>query len=351
MKYALGLLLIVVSMGLSAQENETLLSFFYLKNGEVYATDSFQESEDFYTFIEIRLGQIVLPKNKVQKIIPLIKNQYVRLELRDNTVYRGKLVEFSDDVITLESDIAGIVKFDRNSVVGITPSIDRTTISNPNRTRYFFAPSALPLEKGEGYYQNAYLLANSVNFGLSKNFSFGGGVVIPLFFYITPKLSFPLGKNVYAGVGLIGGSTFLPDAFLAGALPYGLITIGTSDNNVTVGSGLGALWVEEEWFSTKYPVSTVNAMFRISNRFQFITENWIAPFEERTEVYYITGQDIDGNDIYGYRFEYDDELVLALSAGLRVVAGDNASFDIAPVFIRVPNTTLVLPYLDFVYKF
>lgn len=45
---------------------------------------------------------------------------------------------------------------------------------NPNATRYLFAPSAIPLKKGEGYYQNFYILGNAVNYGITDNFSLGG---------------------------------------------------------------------------------------------------------------------------------------------------------------------------------
>ena len=46
---------------------------------------------------------------------------------------------------------------------------------NPNETRYLFAPSAINLKKGEGYYQNTYLLLHSFNYGITDNFSIGGG--------------------------------------------------------------------------------------------------------------------------------------------------------------------------------
>jgi hypothetical protein len=42
---------------------------------------------------------------------------------------------------------------------------------NPNATRYLFGPTAIPLKKGEGYYQNTYIILQSFNIGVSNNFS------------------------------------------------------------------------------------------------------------------------------------------------------------------------------------
>jgi hypothetical protein len=72
-------------------------------------------------------------------------------------------------------------------------------------TRYFFGPSAIPLKKGKGYYQNVYVLGNFVNVGITDNFSFGGGLEFfstvngrPIYF-LTPKVGFEVKENVHVG--------------------------------------------------------------------------------------------------------------------------------------------------------
>jgi len=211
---------------------------------------------------------------------------------------------------------------------------------NPNGTRYFFGPSAIPM--GKGYYQNVYLLMNSMNYGLSDHFSIGGGMVIPLLFFITPKVSVAVAKNVYLGVGFLAGTTIIPDAIISGGIPYGLVTVGNTENNLTLGVGYGMLWADGEYLRTRYPIFTVSGMKRLSNRFQLVSESWVVPYQATRYNY--------DSISYVETKSYSDEVFVAPSLGLRMIVGSRASLDFAPIFVYL-NQGLVIPYLDFVYQF
>ena len=43
--------------------------------------------------------------------------------------------------------------------------------------QFVTAMKSIGLKKGEAYYQNAYVLANSVNIGITDNISLGGGIL------------------------------------------------------------------------------------------------------------------------------------------------------------------------------
>lgn len=85
--------------------------------------------------------------------------------------------------------------------------------SNAQATRYFIAPNAYGLRKGEAYYQNGLIFFNQASIGITDNFSMGLGVV-PLFLFagaptpvwITPKFSVPIKENQLnvGGGALIG---------------------------------------------------------------------------------------------------------------------------------------------------
>jgi hypothetical protein len=46
---------------------------------------------------------------------------------------------------------------------------------NPHSTRLLFSSTAFPLEKGTGYYSNAWLFMHTFAIGLSDRFTLGGG--------------------------------------------------------------------------------------------------------------------------------------------------------------------------------
>jgi hypothetical protein len=148
---------------------------------------------------------------------------------------------------------------------------------NPQSTRYFWSPNGYGLKQGEGYYQNIWVLWNQFAYGLSDNFSIGGGI-IPLFLFggtptpvfITAKFSIPVVENKFnLGAGAIAG-TILGEEETGFGIFYGISTFGTPDNNVTLGMGYG--FAGGEWAQS--PMININGMFRVSSRGYFITENY-----------------------------------------------------------------------------
>lgn len=148
--------------------------------------------------------------------------------------------------------------------------------SNPHATRYFFMTSAYGLEKGEGYYQNTWILFNQVNYGITNFLSLGGGLV-PLFLFagsetpvfISPKLTFPLIKEkVNLGGGLLLGH-ILGESGTFG-LAYGALTFGSRDKNLTLGTGWA--FVEGDW--AEVPTLTLSGMIRVSRKTYLLSENY-----------------------------------------------------------------------------
>lgn len=100
--------------------------------------------------------------------------------LKDGTQLRGLLLSESPVGVRIKTDNLGemIVTADKiDRIEKHTEGFYRNGqywFPNPHSTRYFFAPSALPLSKGEGYYQNAYIFVNSVSVGVTDHFTMGG---------------------------------------------------------------------------------------------------------------------------------------------------------------------------------
>lgn len=227
----------------------------------------------------------------------------------------------------------------------------KTWFTNPNATRYFFAPSAIPLKKKEGYFQNAYLLANSVNVGVTDNITIGGGVVIPLLFYVTPKISFKVADKFYLGGGVLFTESFIKDFGLSAGIGYGLATYGTYEYNATIGVGYGYAKFNKQYRSTPMPIITINSMARISKKMALVTENWLIPRGGYNKEILTTGP--YGEPMSEMVYQNKNFYSGALSLGFRFMPGVRTSVDFSVVGIR-PNpgqNDVVLPYLDFVYKF
>lgn len=347
------LIFLLVTFIVQAQEHKTdssLFTFIYLESGDMYIGKIISQSDTAWVVNEKNLGGIILHPKEVKKIESVFYNSSIQLFLSDNSKYSGKLIEINDNNYIIETLHTGIIKIPENKVTKIT-NLDknRAAPNNTNSTRYFFAPSAIPLEKNGGYYQNAYLLSNSINFGLTHNFTLGGGVIIPMLFYITPKISFEVRKNFYLGAGVLAATTLIPDAIVSGGIPYGLATIGNTENNITLGSGYGLMWNNGDFEHTHYPITVVNGMARISKRIHLLSENWIVPFKRQIiiEGYY------DNNNNWVEEVKLDsmhNKLYMALSLGMRIMIGERSTVDFAPVFLY-HEKGIVLPYLDFVYAF
>lgn len=220
----------------------------------------------------------------------------VRIETTDGNEFFGKVVREDALIIVLSTTNLGEITIQKTSIK--RREIIRQEqvkggevwFENPQATRYFWAPNGYGLKKGEGYYQNIYVLWNQFAVGVTDNISIGGGVV-PFFLFggptpvfIAPKVSLPLVKNkVNLGAGALVG-TVLGEESATFGIVYGLSTFGNPDQNFTI--GLGYAFIDGEWAST--PLINVSGMVRATKRMYFLTEN-----------YYIRGGDGGGGGIIG----------------------------------------------------
>jgi hypothetical protein len=141
-----------------------------------------------------------------------------------------------------------------------------------NGTRVFFAPTARPLRRGEGYVQNIDIFLLGANYGITDNVSLGVLVpVLPGFgfsvFALTPKVSFQVQDKLHVGGGVLYASDFRS----GGGVGYGVATYGSADNNITLGLGYGFASGD---FSNS-PVVVVGGATRISRRISLLNETYI----------------------------------------------------------------------------
>lgn len=272
---------------------------------------------------------------------------YVSIELKNGKSLSGQLLHKTDAEVSVLTTDLGTITLPWASIqaVNVIAKNEIDQLANPQPSRYFFAPSAIPLKKGDKYYQNAYFLVNSIQAGLSDHFSIGGGVVVPFALFITPKIGYSLAKNVHVGGGVLFATSLIRDFNFGVGTVYGSFTYGSHENNLTLNMGLGAVNEntgfgsnDYQWKFANKPMFTISGMTRISKRVLLITENWI--FSTKTVNYDSgTGQYVSTVS------EYNG----ILSAGARII-GRRYAFDVG---LLSPTTSefSAIPYIACNIKF
>lgn len=186
-------------------------------------------------------------------------------------IYEG-VVDGNIILITANGEVrliaANVKRISANDYVG------KYSYQHPHKTRYFFSPTAMPLGKGEGYYQNIMLGFNFVNYGITDYLSVGGGTELfslltgnPIIL-LTPKVAFEAGDNFHVGGGAL--VAIVPGSGSGTAL-FGTVTLGTSESNISanVGFGLGS--------GSSSPLVTVSGFQRVGRSVGLMTENYLLP--------------------------------------------------------------------------
>ena len=206
-----------------------------------------------------------------------------RIETTDGNEYIGIITEQNAQKIRLKTEKLGeitILATDIKSIseVAQVKAKDGTYwLDNPQSTRYFWSPNGYNLKKGDGYYQNVWILFNQAVYGFSDHFS-GGIGVMPLFLFggsptpawITLKYSVPVVKNkLNLGAGALLGTVIGVEKTSFGIL-YGIATFGSKDKNLNIGMGWGFAGGK----MAKNPTINISGMIRTGPKGYFITENY-----------------------------------------------------------------------------
>jgi len=220
------------------------------------------------------------------------------IQTTDGNTYRGQILSQDSLKVLFNLEKFGELSFLKTEIKKMQPLDnekmvdDEYWMDNPQATRYFFSPNAYGLKKGEGYYQNVWVMVNSFAVGVTDYFSIGGGVV-PLFLFagsptpvwITPKFSVPVVEEKFnLGGGALLGTVLGVEETGFGIL-YGISTFGSRDKNVSLGLGYG--YAGGDW--AKAPMINFNTMIRFGAKGYFISENYFVHTEGTTVLIFSLG--------------------------------------------------------------
>lgn len=304
-----------------------------LTNDQIISAD-FLDINDKVTSTNFPWKQVGKVHKDTRPYLPY--GNYYRYELVNGTILTGRLISETDTELNIHLTDIGLLILERSKLAEMIPVTRSDKVkksfwfANPHSTRLLFAPTAIPLRKNEGYYQNIYIVANMFNYGITNNFSIGGGFDFITMFSrfddtwspmlnFNVKAGFKVKEKVHAGLGIM--YLTIPQQGSAGIM-YGVGTLGSYNSNFTLGLGWG---FTDDSFEEK-PFIMVGGMARISEKLWFVSENWIAPVDD-DEYYFVVS--------YGLRF------------AARRIAVDLAFINSKDI---IEELVIGIPFVDFVVK-
>jgi hypothetical protein len=347
-------LFLFVSLVANAQQKPTFYSI-RVKDQGTWLIKILERQAQTITLEDLILGKSTLSNAQISEEKLIQEDLYVELGLVNEQSIVGILQDFQSASIQILTEKTGLLDISRSQIKSIQ-RIEKEQIQggtyvfpNPHPTRYFFGPSAIPLKKGEKYFQNAYILANSMQVGLTDHLSIGGGVVIPFLFFVTPKIGYQVSEHVHVGGGILLANSFINDLNLGVGVAYGSLTLGSREHNVTLNAGWGATkqnsydpvsyQSSSSWGMADKPMFTLSGMTRISKRCMLITENWF--FSVKDYRYDSMGNTNGTKSITNG----------IMSGGVRIM-WKKTSLDAGILsHIGVGSPAMGIPYLDYVIKF
>lgn len=212
--------------------------------------------------------------------------RYVCLTLDNKTVRCGQLISDDGREMTIQTPDMGKIIVPKIQVVRIVDAPAGTRGSsgsadielsermlNPERalqsTRYFFAPSAHTLKKGEGYASVTGIAIGNVTYGISDSFM-AGFSISPLGAGVTGKVGLELDDGVQLSAGGLfqlgwdgGGVSF----------PFANLTFGNENEHLTVAYGwlFGSIGGDD----IDSPMLNVSGCLQVSDNAWIMSENYL----------------------------------------------------------------------------
>ena len=187
--------------------------------------------------------------------------------------YDGATLRFRlDNGVTLKFSTKDLRKVDLTGEADAIETQDsQGGIQMQGHEKLFFSPSAFLLKKGQGEFRTV-ILNNSIDYGLSDNFTVGGGIAtVIVASLLNAKAKFGGSLNDYlhvaGGVQLYGAFAIDSDP-IGAALAYGAITVGTEEKFLSVALGRG-ISGESDGGTTAY---SFTGSFRVGSQFRLYGE-------------------------------------------------------------------------------
>lgn len=205
----------------------------------------------------------------------------------------GRFVQSNGETISFKSLDGKLVSFPKNEILSYEP-IEAKRIKNgkyypPDRVNYrnFFSTTSFGMPRRELHYRNLMVVGNFLDYGVTKNFSIGGGIMPFLFsdggglpILITPKINLgsPSGLiHISLSSNLILRSK-MKSKLVAVTTPT--LTLGTETLHVSFGLG----FISEGTNLSNIILPAFGLQVRVSPKSKLIVETFFLPNELNSQV-------------------------------------------------------------------
>ena len=232
------------------------------------------------------------------------QTEFLLVQLKNGAWFYGQVVEWNkkDQTLTLDTDSLGTILFRRKHITRTVPgpitARERLEITgnerakrnqflsrrmwrnpfkapNPHAGRYFFAPSAFQLKKGETNYHNSILISNEVGTALTDDLTVGTNIIFDLGLGLAAKFGRALTSNVHISAGGAVLFPFRSPVFplnygenSTAALVFANVTLGSENRNITFN------WCASNAAGFDTNVFNISALLPINEQTWLITENY-----------------------------------------------------------------------------
>ena len=200
---------------------------------------------------------------------------------------------------------------------------------------YLFGPSAIPMERGTGYYQNQDVLLHSIYFAPSDGMALGGGIQVGSLFstaaggskgpMVHARLTAggEMGSNIHAGGFVMGfrsgvdisvsEEVSIPSTL---GLAAGQVTLGTDPFHITTSIGVSF----DRNGMGESPLLGIAALWHVSGRVALLSENWHLPLGSETyRVYSLGARFVHRSMAFDGAFAFNSDLVDITPLGAPVI--------------------------------
>jgi len=290
-------------------------------------------------------GEVNLTQSQIVTIELAGKNYLWLIETVDNRFF-GEVVYKNNQEIMLNTENMGQMAIPLISVKS-TRIIKSEWIHNgtywgpnPNASRLLFSATAIPLKKGESFYELTDVLIHQYRYGVTDNFSVLGGSILPFSAFVSARYAQKVKPKLYMGGGAIVNFSFYRNLKeLDLAFVNGLATYGNESSNITVGVGMtffrsaviGRASSGIAITNSGLPITLLGAQVRLAKRISLVTENYF--FSRLTN----TGTNIRQRES-------------VLSGAMRI-QGERKSFEFGLLLNLTLNENIVIPHIGYTYYF
>lgn len=209
---------------------------------------------------------------------------FYKIILKDRQTFEGKLLDVSDEILTLALSDGIQIQIERSKVKDIKEIKEvkplfyknRKLKTDPNRTRLFFSPTARIHEKGQGFFGVNEVFFPSLSLTpfdfaqITAGISLFPSVSIEeQLKYISPKVRFYYSNNLHIGAGL----TYISTINFHSGITYLISTYDGVPFSLTGAIGFG---YDKNGFSYN-PFFMIGIEHQIFESTKIISENWMHP--------------------------------------------------------------------------